>query len=232
MSNSSTLADPQIESTPGSLSKRQEFDKLRTARQSQQAIVIGASTGGPQAVPVVLKGLAPAIERIPVFVALHIPAQFTSTIAEQFEKSTGLPAHIARHGEEIKNGHIYISPGDLHLAVSQMGATAIIVLSDAPPENFCKPSVDVLFRTAAHAYGAGLIGIVLTGMGRDGVVGSRAIVEAGGTVIAQDAASSAVWGMPRSVAREGLAHAVLPLDIIGPTACRLLRYRAFDEKQV
>jgi two-component system, chemotaxis family, protein-glutamate methylesterase/glutaminase len=232
MPKSSILADPQIESAPGSLSKRQEFDRIRAARQSQRAIVIGASTGGPQALPVVLKGLKPAIERIPVFVALHIPVQFTSTIAEHVEKATGLPTHTAHHGEEAKAGHIYISPGNLHLAISRSGASAVIVLSDSPPENFCKPSVDVLFRTAAHAYGAGLIGIILTGMGRDGLVGSRAVVEVGGAVIVQDAASSAVWGMPRSVAREGLAHAVLSLDRIGPTACRLLHQSVFDENEV
>jgi two-component system, chemotaxis family, protein-glutamate methylesterase/glutaminase len=230
MSKSSTQADLQIESALESLSKRQEFDRLRAVRQLQRAIVIGASTGGPQAVPVVLKGLMPAIEQIPVFVALHIPAQFTSTIAQHVEKATGLPARTARHGEEVKNGHIYISPGNVHLAIARIGGSAVIVLSDAPPENFCKPSVDVLFRTAAHAYGAQLIGIILTGMGHDGRAGARAIFEAGGVMIAQDAASSAVWGMPRSVIQEGLAHAVLSLDQIGPGVCRLLRQRLVDEK--
>jgi len=226
-----TVADPQIESASGSIPILQEVDKLRLPRPPQRAIVIGASTGGAQAVPIVLKGLMPAIQQIPVFVALHIPPQFTETIAEHIERATSLPTHTARHGEQVMNGHVYISPGNLHLTVARIGESAVIVLSDAPPENFCKPAVDVLFRAAAHAYGPEVIGIILTGMGSDGLLGSRAIVEAGGVVIAQDAASSAVWGMPRSVVQEGLAHAVLSLDLIGPTICRLLRQPTFREKQ-
>lgn len=231
MPKSLILEDPQIESASGSLPNLQSIDKLPPPRPSRRAIVIGASTGGPQAVPIVLKGLMPAIQQIPVFIALHIPPQFAATIAEHIERATALPTHTARHGEEVRNGHIYISPGNLHLAVARLGESALIVLSDAPPKNFYKPSVDVLFRTAAHAYGAEVIGIILTGMGSDGLLGSRAIVEAGGVVVVQDAASSAVWGMPRSVAQEGLAHAVLSLDLIGPTICRLLRPGALREKQ-
>jgi two-component system, chemotaxis family, protein-glutamate methylesterase/glutaminase len=231
MPKSVVFADPQIESASVSPPALQGIDRPRLPRPSQRVIVIGASTGGPQAMPIVLKGLMPAIRHMPVFIALHIPPQFTATIAEQIERATGLPTHTARHGEEVMNGHIYISPGNLHLAVVRLSQSAVIVLSDAPPENFCKPSVDVLFRTAALAYGADVIGIILTGMGSDGLLGSRAIVEAGGVVIAQDAASSAVWGMPRSVVQEGLAHAVLPLDSIGPAVCRLLSPRVFQEKQ-
>ncbi len=194
--------------------------------------MIGASTGGPQALPVVIEGLAPAIEQIPVFIALHIPPEFTETVAERIEKVTGLPTHTARHGEEVMKGHIYISPGNLHLGISRGGESAVIVLSDGPAENFCKPSVDFLFRTAARAYGANVIGIVLTGMGSDGLLGSRAIVKAGGIVIAQDAASSTVWGMPRSVVNEGLAHAVLSINKIGPTVCQLLRPPALRENHL
>jgi two-component system, chemotaxis family, protein-glutamate methylesterase/glutaminase len=231
MPKSLTIADPPVVFASVSRPKPAGIDKLNLPRQSRRAIVIGASTGGPQAVPVLLKGLAPAIQQMPVFIALHIPPQFTATIADHIEKATGLPAHTARHGEEVLNGHIYISPGNLHLSVARIGESTVIVLSDAPPENFCKPSVDVLFRTAAQAYGEEVIGIILTGMGSDGLSGSRAIVEAGGIVVAQDAASSAVWGMPRSVVQEGLAHAVLSLNSMGPAVCRLLRQRAFREKQ-
>ncbi len=231
MSKAVTTADALLDSAARELPKLQEIGELGMACRAQRAIVIGASTGGPQALPIVLKGLTPAIPHIPVFVALHIPPQFTSTVAEYVAKVTGMPTHAARHGEEVQNGHIYMSPGNLHLAVARIGSSVVTVLSDAPAENFCKPSVDVLFRTAAHAYGAAVIGIVLTGMGSDGLTGSRAIVEAGGTVLVQDAASSAVWGMPRSVAREGLAHSVLSLELIGPAACRLLRRRVSGEKQ-
>ncbi len=230
MPKSLSIADPQLESASGSASNRQEAGKRGAGRRAQRVVVIGASTGGPQAVPIVLKGLMPAIHQVPVFVALHIPAQFTSTIAAHIERATAMPTRTARHGEDVLNGHIYISPGNLHLALARIGDAAVVVLSDAPPENFCKPSVDVLFRTAAQAFGADAIGIVLTGMGSDGLSGSRAIVESGGVVIAQDAASSAVWGMPRSVVQEGLAHSVLPLDAIGPAICRLLHKPTLREK--
>jgi two-component system, chemotaxis family, protein-glutamate methylesterase/glutaminase len=232
MPKSLTIADPAVVLAPAVCPKPAGIDKLSPPLRSRRAIVIGASTGGPQAVPVVLKGLTPAIQQMPVFIVLHIPPQFTATIAEHIEKATGLPTHTARHGEEVMNGHIYISPGNLHLSVARIGESIVIVLSDAPPENFCKPSVDVLFRTAAQAYGEEVIGIILTGMGSDGLSGSRAIVDAGGIVVAQDAASSAVWGMPRSVVQEGLAHAVLSLNSMGPAVCRLLRQRAFRKKQL
>ncbi|HEY1736931.1 MAG TPA: CheB methylesterase domain-containing protein [Methylovirgula sp.] len=185
-------------------------------------IVIGASTGGPQALSIVLKGLIAAIEEVPVFIVLHIPPEFTDVISSHIERVTGLPAHAAQQGEEIAKGHIYISPGNRHLGVARVKDSGIIALNDEPPENYCKPSVDVLFRSAAKAYGEQVIGIVLTGMGSDGLAGSREIVSAGGMVIAQDAASSTVWGMPRSVVDEGLAHAVLSVEAIGPTVCGLM----------
>jgi two-component system chemotaxis response regulator CheB len=187
-----------------------------------KAIVIGASTGGPQALAVVLKGLKPALQHVPVFIVLHIPSEFTEVIAELIRKSCGLPAQAAKQGEPVEKGRIYVSPGNVHLSVVRLGELPITVLADGPPQNFCKPSVDVLFRSAARCYGAGLVGIVLTGMGSDGLAGSRAIVEAGGKVIAQDAASSTVWGMPGSVVNSGLAHAVLPVDRIAASVCGLL----------
>ncbi len=198
-------------------------DAGRAGQPRPNAIVIGASTGGPQALSIVLKGLGPAIEQVPVFIVLHIPPEFTEVITSHIERVTNMPTHAARQGEEVAKGHIYLSPGHLHLGVGRFAGTPVIALSDEPPENFCKPSVDVLFRSAARIYGNQLIGIVLTGMGSDGLAGSRTIVTAGGMVIAQDAASSTVWGMPRAVVNEGLAHAVLPVDAIGPTVCSLLR---------
>ena len=192
-----------------------------------RAIVIGASTGGPQALAVVLDGLRPALPLVPVFVVQHIPSEFTEVIAEHIQKATGLPTHSARQGEGVEKGQIYLSPGNVHLAIACVGASPVTVLVDEPSENFCKPSVDVLFRSAARCYGAGLVGIILTGMGSDGLAGSRAIVEAGGKVIAQDAASSTVWGMPGAVVNGGLAHAVLPVGKIAPAACALLNTPQF-----
>jgi len=194
-------------------------------------IVIGASTGGPQALPVVLNDLAPVLTQLPVLIALHIPAEFTHTVAAWIEAATGLPARLARDGEEMLPGHAYLSPGDRHISVARNGDKAVIRLLDTPPENFCRPSVDVLFRSAAKTFGAGVLAIVLTGMGSDGLAGTREIVAAKGTVVAQDAASSAVWGMPRLVASEGLALAVLPLKEIGTWVCRLVRLSQLREKR-
>src|ERR1700733_10867366 len=118
MPKSLNIADPQAAPGSGSNPNLLETDKLRLLRQSQRAIVIGASTGGPQAVPIVLKGLTPAIQQMPVFVVLHIPPQFTETIAEHIQRATGLPTPTARHGEQVLNGHIYISPGSLPLSVA------------------------------------------------------------------------------------------------------------------
>lgn len=185
-------------------------------------IVIGASTGGPQALSVVLEGLAPALRHAPVLVVLHIPAEFAAVVAEHMQKATGLPTRTARQGEPIEKGRIYLAPGSLHLSVVRIGNAVVCVLLDEPPRNFCKPSVDVLFQGAARCFGAKAVGLMLTGMGSDGLEGSRAIVRAGGKIIAQDAASSTVWGMPGAVVNDGLAHAVLPLGKIAPAACGLI----------
>lgn len=226
-----TTETPQSSASFRLASRPPHFGAGRLTGPAPQIIVIGASTGGPQALSIVLKSLVPAIEHVPVFIVLHIPVEFTEVIVSHIERVTGLPTHAARHGEEVAKGNIYISPGNLHLGVTRFGDTGRVALSDDPPENFCKPSVDVLFRSAARAYGEQVIGIVLTGMGSDGLAGSRAIVEAGGMIIAQDAASSAVWGMPRSVVNEGLAHAVLPVDAIGPAVCSLLHPFPIPEKK-
>jgi two-component system, chemotaxis family, protein-glutamate methylesterase/glutaminase len=219
-----------------------DLDRARTAAappcpcgepgraQHPAVIVIGASTGGPQALPVVLRDLAPILSQIPVLIALHIPAEFTRTVAVWIEAATGLPARLARDGEPILPGNAYLSPGDRHISIACDGETAVVRLLDTPPENFCRPSVDVLFRSAAKAFGAGVLGIVLTGMGSDGLAGTREIVAAKGTIVAQDAASSAVWGMPRLVASEGLALAVLPLKEIGAWVCRQVRLSQFRER--
>jgi two-component system chemotaxis response regulator CheB len=195
-----------------------------------EAIVIGVSTGGPQALPVVIKDLALG-PQLPVLIALHIPTEFTHTVAARIQSIAGVPARIAQDGEALLPGHVYLSPGDRHISVARDGDKAIVRLLDTPPENFCKPSVDVLFRSAAEVFGPAVIGIVLTGMGSDGLAGTRALVAAGARVIAQDAASSVVWGMPRLVASEGLAQAVLPLKEIGVSVCRLIRHAQFREQK-
>ena len=196
----------------------------RHAAHRPRAVVIGASTGGPQALSILLPDLVPVLPQLPVLVVLHMPIEFTSFIAEHASKITGFPARVARHGETVEAGHIYFAPGNRHLCLERNERNERNVRlkhCDEPAENFCKPAVDVLFRTAAACYGADLLGIVLTGMGHDGLAGARAIVGGGGSVIVQDAATSVIWGMPGSVAGEGLAEAVLPLAAIGAAVRKL-----------
>ncbi len=188
-----------------------------------RALFVGASTGGPQALAKFLGGLAPEIGALPIFVVLHVPADFTSIVTTNIARITGLEVRIGAHGEQVKPGKVYFAPGDMHMRVLRMGETPVIVHSNAAPENFCKPAVDVLFRSAAQSFGPSALGIILTGMGADGLAGSHAIVEAGGAIIAQDEATSVVWGMPGAVARSKLAAAVLPIDEIAGTVIGLTR---------
>lgn len=187
------------------------------------ALFVGASTGGPQALSTLLSELAPHLHAVPVFVVLHMPVDFTSVVAGQIERRIGRRTIVAKPGEPPCPGNIYFAPGGMHMRLMRFGSSLIIGYKEPPPENFCKPSVDVLFRSAAYAYGASALGLVLTGMGVDGLAGSRAIVAAGGSILVQDEASSVVWGMPGAVARAGLASAILPLAEIAAAIAGLLK---------
>ena len=127
-----------------------------------------------------------------------------------------------KDGEIVKEGHIYLAPGNYHMVLEAFGAGSVIRLNQDPPENFCRPSVDPMLRSLAEIYGPGLLTIILTGMGSDGQKGAQVAVEAGGSVIAQDEATSVVWGMPGAVATSGLCSAVLPLKEIGPNVRKLV----------
>ncbi len=188
------------------------FALRRFAALTPRIIAIGASTGGPQALVALLARLAPHLSNAPVVVVLHMPAGFTETIVGEIGRATGLPTRAPTNGEEMKPGCIYIAPGDVHMKVLKLGDISILAFSDGPAENFCKPAVDVLFRSVADSFGPGALALVLTGMGVDGLAGARRIVEAGGAVVVQDEASSAVWGMPGAIARDGLASAIAPVD--------------------
>jgi two-component system chemotaxis response regulator CheB len=146
-------------------------------------------------------------------------------VSAHIERATGRTTGAARNGEEISPGKIYFAPGHYHLKVATLGTKQILLHCDAPPENFCRPAVNVLFRSVAKVYGPGALAIVLTGMGSDGLDGARALVEAGGAVIAQDQASSVVWGMPGAIAQQGLASAILPIDSMAVQVASLLRRR-------
>ncbi len=175
-----------------------------------EAVVIGVSTGGPDALARLLPRL-PVRLRVPVLVVQHMPARFTGLLAERLTRLGPLPVEEGCQDGVILPGHIYIAPGDYHMEVR--GVNPRLHLQQEQPENGCRPAVDVLFRSAARVYGAGCLAVVLTGMGRDGLEGVRQIVACGGQALAQDRKSSAVWGMPRSVIEEGLASE-LDLDEI------------------
>jgi two-component system chemotaxis response regulator CheB len=186
-----------------------------------RVLLIGSSTGGPQALTVLIEKLPAAIDRAPVLIAQHMPPTFTTVLAEHLSRVGGRGAHEAEHGEPVLAGGIYVAPGGKHMRAVRTGDGIKIALGDDPPINFCKPAVDALFSSAAAVWGAGSLALVLTGMGADGTRGAADIVAAGGSVIAQDEATSVVWGMPRAVAQAGLCAAVLPLDKIGPKIIRL-----------
>jgi two-component system chemotaxis response regulator CheB len=158
----------------------------------------------------------------PILITQHMPATFTTFLARHIGQHSAMGSAEARDGEEIAGGRVYVAPGGIHMEVAAVGAIRRIRLSDAPPVNYCKPSADLLFASAARAYGERILCVVLTGMGRDGRDGGRAIVEAGGTLIAQDEATSVVWGMPGAVATAGLCSAVLPLDEVAPRIAELV----------
>jgi two-component system chemotaxis response regulator CheB len=179
-----------------------------------QVLCIGCSTGGPEALTTVLKNL-PAGGSLPIFVVQHMPPFFTTAFAAQLARDTGRPCREASNGEVAVPGTCYLAPGGYHMSVGFASARVILKLDQGPEENFCRPSVDVLFRSVAACFGSATLALVLTGMGKDGVLGAKAIVRRGGRVLVQDEASSVVWGMPGAVARAGLACAVLPLADIG-----------------
>ena len=183
------------------------------ASRPPELIAIGSSTGGPQALLAVLTKFPTSI-RLPILITQHMPATFTSILAEHLARASGWACAEAVDGEPVRANRIYVAPGDFHMKVAVENGARLIRLTKEPAENFCRPAVDPMFRSVAQAYGAGVLGLILTGMGSDGAKGARAVVDAGGSVIAQDEASSVVWGMPGAAAAAGVCSAVLPLPEI------------------
>jgi len=186
------------------------------------AIVLGTSTGGPNALGIVVPAL-PADLGVPVLIVQHMPPMFTRLLAEHLDARSALTVHEAAPGMVVQPGHVYVAAGGSHMVVKRSREHVVIELDDGPPENCCKPSVDVLFRSAVTVWKAGLLAVMLTGMGQDGLVGSRAIISAGGTLIAQDEGSSVVWGMPGAVIKAGLASEVVPLADVSAIVVRRAR---------
>ncbi|HEX8916105.1 MAG TPA: CheB methylesterase domain-containing protein, partial [Humisphaera sp.] len=189
-------------------------------------LAIGSSTGGPAALSTVVPALSAGLP-VPVVITQHMPPMFTRLLADRLNAVGPLPASEAVDGEPAEPGRVYVAPGGRHLkVVADAGRPGRLRLrlDDGPPENSCRPAVDVMFRTAADACGSGVLAVVLTGMGQDGMLGGRRVVDAGGRVIAQDQATSVVWGMPGAVVRDGLADRVLPLaDVAAEVNRRVAR---------
>ncbi|UVO38181.1 chemotaxis response regulator protein-glutamate methylesterase [Bradyrhizobium arachidis] len=189
--------------------------------QAPKVLLIGSSTGGPQALMTLVTELGPVIDRFPVLITQHMPPTFTTILAEHLARSSRRPAAEAVDGEPVKPGRIYLAPGGKHMRVVRSGAEAAIALDDGPAVNFCKPAVDPLFTSAIDIWHGNILSVILTGMGSDGMRGGKDIVAAGGSVIAQDEASSVVWGMPGAAANAGICAAILPLNQIGAKVNRL-----------
>jgi two-component system chemotaxis response regulator CheB len=175
-----------------------------------KAIAVGSSTGGPDALARILTQL-PATLPVPVFIVQHMPPLFTRMFADRLNRQSQVEVVEAEDGMPVRPGVVHIAPGDRHMVVVRAGAGVVIRLNDAPPENSCRPAVDVLFRSVARIYGRSTLAVVLTGMGHDGRRGSEELRAAGAEIVAQDEASSVVWGMPGAVVNAGLADRVLPL---------------------
>src|ERR1700716_2399137 len=189
--------------------------------QAPRVLLIGSSTGGPQALMSLVTELGPVIDRFPVLITQHMPPTFTTILAEHLARSSHRPAREAVDGETVKAGQIYLAPGGRHMRVVRHGTDVVIALDDGPPVNFCKPAVDPLFTSALDVWQGGTLALILTGMGSDGMRGGKDIVAGGGSVMAQDEATSVVWGMPGAAANAGICAAVLPLNQIAPKLVRL-----------
>lgn len=212
--SSSVPTKPLVSATPTS-SLASNVGKVISGvlAKPAQAICIGVSTGGPEALMQVFSAFNTPLS-VPIFIVQHMPADFTALLAARLSATGVMTVKEAEEGEIASPGTVYIAPGGFHMTLSRPGTKIIIHLNTEAPENSCRPAVDVLFRTAADVYGSGLLAVMLTGMGYDGLKGSKIIKEKGGQVIAQDEASSVVWGMPGAVVQAGLADSVLPIEKI------------------
>jgi len=210
---------PANDVAPASRLRQSRVSDGPIASDRLSVVVLGASTGGPNAVSDVLASFAPRL-RVPLLIVQHMPPVFTRIFAERLSQQHGLDVREATPGTHVLPGQCWVAPGDFHMVVLRDGDTVRLGTHQGPPENSCRPAVDTLFRSAATCYGAGTLGVVLTGMGQDGLRGCEDVRRAGGQVIVQDEATSVVWSMPGSVARAGLAQAVLPLAEIGAEILR------------
>lgn len=194
---------------------RPGLSTLQSAKVRPKVIVIGVSTGGPTALGAILPEL-PAGFPLPVLVVQHMPPLFTRLLAERLQSACALTVAEANQGDRVEAGKILIAPGDFHLKVATRSGGVHVSLDQSPPQNSCRPAVDALFASVGAVYGGAVVAVVLTGMGQDGLRGAEILRAQGASVLAQDEASSVVWGMPGAVVNAGLADHVLPLAQVVP----------------
>ncbi|MGB9147258.1 MAG: chemotaxis response regulator protein-glutamate methylesterase [Acidobacteriaceae bacterium] len=191
----------------------------RSTNVRPKVVVIGVSTGGPAALGAILPQLTARFP-LPILIVQHMPPLFTRFLAERLHSSCRLPVKEASQGDGVDAGRILIAPGDFHLKVAGCDGKVYVRLDQSPQQNFCRPAVDALFSSIAEVYGGAVIAVILTGMGHDGLRGVEILKAYGASILAQDEASSVVWGMPGAVVNAGLADRVLPLDQIVPEILR------------
>lgn len=197
------------------LSEKKKIDLRPMPQFKPNVIAIGSSTGGPQALFEVIKSMGPGLAQ-PIVITQHMPPSFTTILADHITKQCNVTCVEAKEGDVLRSGHYYIAPGDFHMIVSKNHNEPLVHTVKEPPENYCRPSVDPMLRSLVGVYGSRILVVILTGMGQDGLKGAEAVINAGGAVIAQDEATSIVWGMPGAVAVSGFCSSVLPLADVGP----------------
>lgn len=190
---------------------RQPLVPARLGLHRAEILAIGVSTGGPNALAMLIPGLAKNFP-VPIVIVQHMPALFTRLLAERLGTVSGVTCREGVNGALLRSGEVWVAPGGFHMEVENSADGVRLRIHEGPPENYCRPAVDVLFRSAATVFGPGVLSVVLTGMGQDGLRGCQNIREMGGRVLVQDEATSVVWGMPGAVSRAGLAEKILPLN--------------------
>ena len=199
---------------------------VRAPSAGPGVLVVGASTGGPQALVTLIAGLASQVARLPICVTLHMPRDLMPVIAAHVGRRCEVETRVVTAPCTLLAGAVYFAPGDRHLMLGRTATGCGLSLAASSSRDFCQPAVDVMFASAAKVFGPRTLAVVLSGMGKDGLLGARAVAKAGGAILVQDDASSAVWGMPGAVAKAGLAAAVLPPDAIAREVVRRLRRAA------
>jgi len=213
-------ARPILAYVPAEQPARPGASFLKSMRMRPKVVAIGVSTGGPTALGTIIP-MFPAGFPLPIMIVQHMPPLFTRLLAERLNATCQLPVKEAAQDDLVEPGKILIAPGDFHMKLASNGGGVRVFLDQSPRQNSCRPAVDALFASTGEVYGGAVVAVILTGMGQDGLHGVEILKAQGASVIAQDEASSVVWGMPGAVVSAGLADRVLPRDEVVPEILRL-----------